>query len=132
MGGAGGGTQVSPAPRTLVLPELSLLPLFFRARLPEPERVGVNHSQVYINQAGGGSGGPAVTEIVWDATGDKHLFPFILVLPVNLFTAVQTAGSQRSPTPSGCGSREPGLRLPSGTGSASPAPAAGQVSGARR
>lgn len=69
-----------------------------------------------------------MTEIVWDATGDKHLLPFILVLPVNFFTAVQMAGSRWSPTPLGCDSGEPKLHLPSATGSASRAPAAGQVS----
>lgn len=69
-----------------------------------------------------------MTEIVWDATGDNHLFPFILGLPVNLFPAVQSAGSQWSLTRSGWDSGEPELHLPPATGSAPHAPAAGQVS----
>ena len=69
-----------------------------------------------------------MTEVVGDAAGDKHVFPFLLVLPVNLFTALQNVGSQRSRTPLGCGSGEPKLHLPAATGSAPHAPAAGQGS----
>lgn len=63
-----------------------------------------------------------MTEVVWDATRDKNLFLFGLVLLVNLFTAVQTARSW------GCDNGELKLRLPSAPGSALRAPAAGQLS----
>lgn len=63
-----------------------------------------------------------MAEVVWDATRDKNLFLFGLVLLVNLFTAIQTARSW------GCDNGELKLRLPSAPGSALRAPAAGQLS----
>lgn len=48
--------------------------------------------------------------------GINILFPSISVLPVDLFTAAQTAGSRWSPTRSGRDSEEPELHPPSAQG----------------
>lgn len=47
--------------------------------------------------------------LVWDATGDEHLFQFVSALLVNSFADVQNAGSPCCPASLGWASSEPGL-----------------------
>lgn len=50
-----------------------------------------------------------MTGLVWDATGDKHLFQLVSVLLVNAFADVQNTGSPWCPASLGWASSEPGL-----------------------